>query len=178
MSIIIGLITKNNQLFLASDKRGIQNGIIDDNFKKLLPLRPKLYFGMTGLAEYGSIIYENVLRLPNFKEMSVKDIINSFDEFYSQIDTKSTVLVAGKMEDDEVFIWTKRTGAESHLIKHDKQNIVSAINTNHNLELFESRLREEIITSEGYYVTAMRKTIEYASTIDPTISKDCDLILI
>jgi len=179
MSIIIGLITINNQLFLASDKRAIHsNGLVNDNYKKLYLLRPKLYFGMTGIAEYGLMIYERVMKLSNFNEMSVQDIINSFNDCHKQIDLDSTIMVAGIMEDNEAFIWSKNTRGEARFIKRDKQSLMYSINTNKNLDKFESRFREEIIKSGGFFVTAMRNTIEYASTIDHTISNDYDLILI
>jgi hypothetical protein len=179
MSIIIGLITRNNQLFLTSDKRAIHsNGFVNDNYKKLLQLRPKLYFGMTGIAEYGLLIYEKVRKLPNFNEMSVQDIINSFNKYHKQMVIDSTIMVAGIMEDSEAFIWSKNTRGEARFIKRDKQSLMYSINTNNNVDKFESRFREEIIKSEGFFVTAMRNTIEYASTIDHTISNDYDLILI
>ena len=179
MSIIIGLITMNNQVFLASDKRAIlSNGLVNDNYKKLYPLRPKLFFGMTGIAEYGLHVYKSVMLLPNFDKMKVQEIINSFNEHYYQNDINSTIMIAGIMDDDEAFIWSKNTLGDVRLIKRDKLSLMYSISTNNNQDKFVSKFRNEIIKSKGFFVTAMRKTIEYASTIDDTISNDYDLILI
>lgn len=176
MSIIIGLIDTKNHVYLAADKRAIRSsGIIDDNFKKFLPLRQNLYFGMTGIAELGIMIYNKVTELPTFNEMAVQDIINAFDIQYKQMNLDSTILVAGKFENNEAFIWNKNTSGETRFIKRDKKDILYSINTNNNLDKFEPKFREEVIKSRGNLVAAIKNTIEYASTIDKTISKNFDI---
>jgi hypothetical protein len=178
MNIVIGLITKNNQLFLTFDKKAIPSkDVIHDNHKKLFPLRPKLYFGVISSVENELLIIEKVLESSRFEVMKIQDIINLLNENY-KIENESAIMLAGIMEDGEAFIWSKKTGGESRLLKRNKHELIYLINTINNSEKLVTRMQEEIIKSEGFVVTAMRKTIEYASTIDRSVSDDYGLILI
>jgi len=51
MSIVICAVPFCTKLYLASDKRAIRNGKVDDNFQKIFELRKDVYYSITGTAE-------------------------------------------------------------------------------------------------------------------------------
>jgi len=65
MSIVICAIYKNQNFFIASDRRAIRNGVIDDNYPKIFNIRSGLYFGMTGIAEDGLKVFAQIKQIAN-----------------------------------------------------------------------------------------------------------------
>lgn len=177
MSIIIGVISKNNQLFLGADTRAIlPSDKIDDDYDKIFKIRPDLYFGITGIAEYGLAIKDRLLMLPDINQLFIVEIIQYLDSIYTDKHSHSTVLLSGRLETNQAFIWNKNTLGENRLIKSDGLDTLYSINSNDNTEFFEKRFVQEVGQTNFDFIMSIRNTIEYASTIDHTISSTCKIV--
>ena len=74
MSIVICAVPFATKLYLASDKRAIQNGKVSDDFKKIYNLRENTYYSITGIAEPGIWYFD---RLKEHPELSIKELIRT-----------------------------------------------------------------------------------------------------
>ena len=172
MSIVICVIDRKYKIYLASDKRAIKNGIIDDNYQKIYKIRENLYFGMTGIAELGIQILDII---KEFKDLNASTIIKKSSEAIEESQDKLTIMICGKLESGELFCWQKNNSGEEQLIK-ENNDINFSISSNENINIHSKSLEYQI-TNYGIK-KGILNTIEYASTIDDTISKEYDMIII
>lgn len=178
MSIIIGILTSTEKLIIASDKRVIihHKNIVDDNYQKVFKLRNNLYLGITGKAEYGIIIKNRIIEFQ--KEKTISEIIEFTNLIYKQNHLKSTIMITGRFENKKLFIWSKNTDGELTFAESEKGLIKYSINTTDNIDLITRMFKHEIENTKSNYDLTIKRTIEFASTIDKTISKNYDLILL
>ena len=101
MSIVICVVDKNSRFYMASDLRAIRDGIIYDDYQKVFELKPRVYFGMTGIAEAGHAVLD---KLRPLTKLSVDEIIKKTDEIIQYSSTILTVMLAGQNEQGDFFI--------------------------------------------------------------------------
>ncbi|WP_025161851.1 hypothetical protein [Paraclostridium bifermentans] len=171
MSIVICVIDKNDKLYLASDKRAVRNGVVDDDYKKIYKIKNNVYFGMTGIAEEGLKVLSNIEK---FKYKSVYEIIENVSSIIDISDINLTVMISGKDESGDLFCWQKNNSGETSLIKGNSEEIKFAISSNDDISIFSEKLQMEIIDSG--INQGIINTIEYASSINSYISRNYDLI--
>lgn len=177
MSIVISVIEKNRKLYIASDKRGIKKGVARDDYQKIHRLSEDLYFGMTGIYEAGLEFFNFIKEYAtNDKYRLISNISKSFDSFFrTDKPEKLAIIVAGRCDSRNFFIWTKNIQGETEFIKGSTEKFGIVVSANDKIEIFRRQLLEELIRSELNVKDAIIKTIEYASEIDSTISKEHDL---
>jgi len=179
MSIVISVIEKNEKLYIASDKRGKRRGIIDNSYQKIYQLSKNLYFGMTGIYEAGLMVLDYI------KTCDVNNIDNLIEKtnnfFNSSFRTdkpeKLAIIVAGRYNSGNFFIWSKTVQGETKFIK-GSNNIEFTVSSNKNIKYFSRCLEEQIekkIRLGTGIKDAIIETIEYASKIDSSISKEYEL---
>jgi len=164
----MGILTQDNHLILVADKRAKKDGIINDNFSKIFYLRENLYFGITGIAEYGLEVKD--LLQPQLN-CSTEEIIRFADSIYTINETSSTIMIFGKLLNNRAFVWSKNSKGKVTYTETSIGNISFTINTSINIKLIESKFIEEIKSSKVVnYELAIKNTFEYASIIDSSIS--------
>lgn len=166
MSIIICAIYKNQEFYIASDLRAIRNGVVYDNYIKIFEIRPRLYFGMTGIAEEGLAVLDQIKQLTNIPSAELVSVI---DVIFSPKPFNLTIMLAGQNEAGDFFIWQKNNYGETTCVKGNHNNIGYAISTtdrkNEIAQFFETYIEANMPLD-----LSINKTIDFASTIEPTIS--------
>ena len=176
MSIIIGIISKENNLIIGADTRAVlHNGTINDNFQKLFKIRHNLFIGITGIAEYGIGVIKGLLEFERIKDLTNKEIIDLINLNYPILKLDSTILIAGKNDNNIAFIWTKSTTGTIELLEGNGRDVFYSINSTSNIDSFESKLKQTIVSTNHDYFISVMKTIQYASEIDKTISSKSDI---
>ena len=175
MSLVFGILTHNNCLILAADKRAKKDGIIDDNFTKVFCLRENLYFGITGIAEYGLAV-KDILQ-PHVNS-PIEEFINFANSIYIPNNTSSSIMICGRHTNNVAFIWSKNTKGEVTYMETLAEGIQWTINTSINLKLIDLKFGSEIQSSNIDYDIAIKKTFEYAATIDDSISSTYEVFKI
>jgi len=172
MSIVICVVNRNNEFFMAADKRAKKDGIINDNYQKLFKLKEDVYFGMTGIAEEGHKILNKLMYCTY---LSPTGLIKFTDLNFQPSNKILTVMIAGKNEKGDFFIWQKNHKDEIVIADVSVDNIAFSLSTNDNSELFNNHLRSELETGK-LIEDAIKNTINFASEIDATISKNFDIV--
>lgn len=175
MSLVMGILTHDNHLILVADKRAKKDGIINDNFSKIFCLRENLYFGITGIAEYGLAVKDV---LEPYLNCSIEEIIRFADSIYTTNETSSTIMICGKKPNNISFVWSKNSKGEVVYMETSIGNVSYTINTSINIKLIDLKFIEEIKSSSVDYDLAIKNTFEYASTIDNSISSTYELFKI
>jgi len=172
MSIVICVVNRNNEFCMAADKRAIKNGIINDNYQKLFKLKEDVYFGMTGIAEKGHKVLKQLMYNTH---LSVTELIKLTNSMVKPNQSKLTIMIAGKDEKGNFFIWQKNHKSEIVIADVSVDNIAFSLSTNENSELFDNYLRSELQAGK-FIEEAIINTIKYASEIDDSISKDFHIV--
>jgi len=167
MSLVLGILTQDNRMILAADKRAIKNGIVNDDFTKIFRLRDDLYFGMTGIAEYGLVVKS---KLELHLNMTVKEIIDFADSIYTPNLFDSAIMICGRLQNHVGFIWTKNTENDCTYIETLEGDTQYSILTATNSNLIASRFVKELKLSNFNCNLAINNTFKYASQIDDSIS--------
>jgi len=173
MSIIICVVEKDKTFYLASDKRAIKNGIIKDNYKKIYELKRHVYFSMTGIAEVGLGVLAKIQDKIN---LPIKDFLIEVDNEVIVNNKTLTVMISGIDENNKLFIWQKNNSGDIRIVDLGPDLISYSISSNDNSDLFEEHLRKCIISGRQIQY-CIADTINYASSIDYTISSGYDLIM-
>lgn len=166
MSIIICVVVRNRQLFIASDRRAIRNGQVSDDFEKVHKIGQDVFFGMTGIAEIG----EEVLRqLQTIEHPSSLDLIHRATELVVPSQQKLTIMLAGKDEAGNFFVWQKNNDQDVCNSCINENNIAYSISGG---DAVDDRVRPFLLNllPQVSVPQALSDTIRFASTIDPTIS--------
>ena len=171
MSIIISAVQFNKIFYIASDKRAIRRSVVFDNYQKIYEIRPRIFYAMTGIAEEGLHLLDQIRRLENFP---VTDLIAKADEAFTPSSVTLTIIIAGQNESNEFFIWQKNNRGSERRADIRDNNIAFSISANNNLQQFTSHF-EKLIHSGVRVEGAIVKTIAYASGIDPSISQVYDM---
>jgi len=176
MSIVISVIEKNEKLYIASDKRGTRRGIREDRYQKIYQLSKNLYFGMTGIYEAGLKVLDYIKTCCDVNNIDnlIKKINNFLDSFFREDKPEElAIIVAGRYDSRNFFIWTRNIQGETKFIK-GSNNIEFSVSSNKNIKCFSRHLKEQIILRKDIK-GAIIETIEYASKIDSSISKEYEL---
>lgn len=172
MSIIICVVEKNKTFYIASDKRAIKNGIINDDYKKIYELKKRLYFAMTGIAEIGLVVLDKIKNKVNYP---IKDFINMVEREIPINATKLTITIAGLDENNRYFIWQKNNLGEITNADIGSDKIAYSISGNDEIGLFRSYFEKCVISGKPIQY-CIANTINYASSIDNSISSKYELI--
>ena len=177
MSIVISVIDKNKKFYIASDKRGKRNGVINDNYKKIYPLSKNCYFGMTGTYEAGLDILNLIKKIEwNDRIDLIKGSLLCFDSYC--IDKKlqkMTMVIAGKDEEGFFILQRNINGGKMDVkISEGSKNIEYALNASDSIDELKKHLEDKIISGQAIRDSII-ETIKYASTIDDSISEKYDL---
>ena len=176
MSIFICAVYKNSKMFLASDKRAIKNGIVNNNFNKNLMLRPKIYYSMTGTAEPGLWFFDRLGEMSDLSDLDVKEALEWIEkDFPIHGFPKLAIVLAGKDEEDNFFIFTINSEGKIDRPLITSENLAYAVSSNNNIPLF-SRYFEDMLKQSPSIENAMSATIQYASTVDHSISKKFEIV--
>ena len=175
MSIVISVIESNRKFYIASDKRGERGGIKSDSYKKICQLDKDLYFGMTGIYEAGLVVL-NHIRSCNLND--INSLTEKISEFFASFSgrnkpEKLTIMVAGRDNTGNFFIWQRNIQGETKLM-NGSENIEYALSSNDKIEILAKYFEKQII-SGSEVKDAIAKTIQYASDIDSSISKEYEL---
>jgi len=175
MSIIISVIERDKKLYIASDKRGTRKGKVRDDYQKIFQLDEGLYFGMVGIAEAGLGILSFIRENYAGDRYSLIEKVDAFFEscFRTAKPEKLAIVLAGKGSDGDFFIWQKNIQGEVKMTK-SLGMIDFAINSNDKGAIFVKYFQSKIVFAPNVK-NAIIETIEYASTIDPSISKEYEL---
>lgn len=172
MSIVICIIEKDQNFYLASDLRAIREGKTSDDFQKVFELKSEVYFGMTGIAESGFPILEK-LRKENFKTKN--EVIHLANKFFQPDPLNLSIMLCGKNEKGGYFCWQKNNTGKIAEIDVRPSNIGFAICSNENVNKFNNHLTLLLGTGESVE-TAIADTIRFASNTDQTISPAYNII--
>lgn len=173
MSIVICVVNRNNEFCIAADKRAKKDGIINDNYQKLFKLKEDVYFGMTGIAEEGHKILNKLMYCTH---LSPRGLIKFTDLNFQPSNKILTIMIAGKNEKGDFFIWQKNHKGEILIADVAIDNIAFSLSTNENSELFNNHLSSELKTGK-FIEEAIINTIKFASEIDDSISKDFHIVM-
>lgn len=166
MSIVICAIYKNQLFYIASDLRAIRNGAVYDNYIKIFEIRPRLYFGMTGIAEEGLLVLDEIKQLTN---MPTAELVSAIDMTFSPKPYNLTIMLAGQDESGDFFIWQKNDTGKTNFIKATQNDIHYAISTTEIKDEISEFFKARIITGIPLGIS-IPETIKFASTMDPRIS--------
>lgn len=97
MSIVISVIEKNEKVYIASDKRAIKNGQINDNYQKI-------YFVMTGIEE--DWLFQ-LAHIKLYKKKESSKLIKICDNLSLKKFEKLAISMVGINENKNCFIWQK-----------------------------------------------------------------------
>ena len=174
MSIVICVVKFGRKMYLASDKRAIKDGRVSDDFQKTFQIREKVFYSITGIAEPG-IWYLD--RLKERYKMSIKDLINWCDiDFVTHSFPKLAILISGKDENGDFFIWSKNDSGESNMADVGFNKIAFTISSNQNILLFNNHFSNAVVAGNSMK-DSIASTIRMASSIDKSISPTFDLIV-
>ncbi|CAG0989690.1 hypothetical protein ANAEL_02221 [Anaerolineales bacterium] len=165
MSIVICTVINNSRLLIGSDHRAIRDGQIYDNYQKIYNLKPTIFFAMTGIAENGLSIFGSLQQMSN---QSSADIISAADNLLIPSESKLTIMLAGKSEDGNFFVWQKNNNGQIAVQEITSDKASFSISTTDNIDIIINCFRGllSIIPPQ----IAISETIKFASTIDNTIS--------
>ncbi len=105
MSIVICAVENNREFVIAADKRANNNGVITDNYTKILQLRPGIFYGMTGFAQIGRNFFDIMLKPRS--HLNSKELISFVDTEFKPMPKELTMTIAGRDEENNFFIWQK-----------------------------------------------------------------------
>jgi hypothetical protein len=173
MSIVICAIKNNREFVIAADKRAINNGVIRDDQKKILQLRPGIFYGMTGRAQIGQQFFDLMLKPKS--DLNSKDILSFVDNEFTPMPEKLTMTIAGRDEESNLFIWQKNNEG---IIKYPQVGeglLTCSIASNENTPIWEDYflMQCQFVSLEEAAIL----TIHYAAEKDKnkTISREYDL---
>ena len=172
MSIVICVVNRNREFCIAADKRAKKDGVINDNYQKLFKLKKDVYFGMTGIAEEGHKILNKLMYCTH---LSPTGLIKFTDLSFQPNNKILTIMIAGKNEKGDFFIWQKNNKNEIVIADVSVENIAFSLSTNDNSELFNDYLSSELKTGK-LIEEAIINTIKFASERDASISKNFDIV--
>ena len=175
MSIVISVIEENKKLYIASDKRGKRRNGISDDYQKIYQLAEDLYFGMTGIYEAGVYVWNHIKEYDVSDKYRLIENINIFFASCFKMDKpeRLAIMIAGRDNNGDFFVWQKNIQGETKFIK-GSEKIEFAISSNDKIEIFGEYFKKKIIS--GLSVRdAIIRTIEHASKIDSSISKEYEL---
>jgi hypothetical protein len=176
MSIVICAVYKNSKMCLASGKRAIKNGIVHNNFNKILMLRPKIYYAITGTAEAGLWFFDRLGEMSGSSDLDVKELLEWIEkDFPIHGFPKVAIVLAGKDEENNFFIFTIDSEGTINRPVITGENLAYAVSANNNIPLF-SRYFGNMLKRSPSIESAMSATIQYASTVDHSISKKFDIV--
>jgi 20S proteasome alpha/beta subunit len=158
---------------MAADKRAKKDGIINDNYQKLFKLKEDVYFGMTGIAEKGHKVLKQLMYNTHF---STTELIKLTNSMVKPSQKKLTIMIAGKNEEGNFFIWQKNNEGQTEIANVSVNNIAFSLNTNDNSELFNNHLTSELEAGKSIE-EAIINTIKFASEKDDSISKDFHIVM-
>jgi hypothetical protein len=175
MSIVICAIQNNKKFVIAADKRAITNGVVRDDYKKILQLRTGIFYGMTGSAELGQRFFDSMLKpRSNFNS---KAIISFVDNEFTAMPQKLTMTIAGRDEENNFFIWQKNNKGILKYPQVGDDLLTMSIAANENVSI--PRLEDYFLLQQQFVPLeeAVVLTIRYAAENDrdKTISQECDL---
>lgn len=172
MSIVICIVKQNKEFYLASDHRAVRNGIVEDNYQKVYGIKENVYFGMTGIAEEGHKILNE---LKNYSGNSSRDLILYADSIIHPSAIRLTVMLSGADENGDFFIWQKNHKGEVTNATINDSSIAFSISSNQYINVYNKYLGA--LLSSGIEIEkAIELTIEIASKMDNTISPTFNLI--
>lgn len=167
MSIVICAVEYNRKFYIASDRRAIKGGVVNDDYQKIYEIRPHVYFAMTGIAEAGLRLLEHIRQRA---KLPISAMIKAVDKAFKPNPFTLTIMIAGQDETKNYFIWQKNNKGEKTEASATDEDIAYSIGANDNIHQFEVYFAKQV--KSGYGIEqAIVNTINYASTIDPTISK-------
>jgi hypothetical protein len=176
MSIFICAVYKNSKMCLASGKRAIKNGIFNNDFNKILMLRPKIYYSMTGASEPGLWFFDRLGEMSDLSDLDVKELLEWIEkDFPVHGFTKLAIVMAGKDEENNFFIFAINSEGKIERPLITSENLAYAVSANSNIP-FISRYFENTLKQGPSIESAMSATIQYASTLDHSISKEFDIV--
>ena len=175
MSIVISVIEENKKLYIASDKRGKRRNGVSDDYQKIYQLAEDLYFGMTGIYEAGLHVWNYIKEYDvSDRHRLIKKINVCFDScFKKDKPEKLAIMIAGRDNNGDFFVWQKNIQGETKFIK-GSENIELAISSNDKIEIFGEYFKKQKTSGLSVRDTIIR-TIEHASKIDSSISKEYEL---
>jgi len=149
--------------------------VVKDNYQKIYPLAEDLYFAMTGVYEAGLEVLKAIKGYDvNDRDSFVENVGNFFDFFFrANKPEKLTILIAGRNNNRNFFIWQRNIKGDTNVVNGSK-NIEYAISSNDKMKDFGEYLENQIKLGLNCK-DAMIKTIEYASKINSSISKEYEL---
>lgn len=175
MSIVICAVYNNSRLFFGSDTRAIKNNIVNDDFKKIFNIRPDIYLGMTGEAEPGFWYIDRIKQLNHLDTISLLNWIEL--DFPTHNFPKLAIILAGKDEQGNFFIYSQNHEGLISRPFVPQKDLVFTVSANANISLF-GKYFERCFINGIEIKQAIQSTISYASTIDPSISDKCDLVIL
>jgi hypothetical protein len=174
MSIVINAVIKNEILLIASDLRAVKNGVVQDNFKKIFKIRPCCFYSITGIAEAGIWFLD---RIKKNSGLSVADLLKWADvDFDLHKFPTLTITFSGKDERGNFFIWQKNNSGQKHMPMIEPSGITYTLSANDNIPIFAECFEEFVLKLP--LNEAISRTIEYAATIDTSISKEHEIIVV
>jgi len=175
VSIVVCVVNCNRTFYIASDRRAVTGGVVRDDFKKIVELRPRVYFAMTGLAEMGLVIRDQLERLRN---STVTELLSTADTVFQPGPIRMIIMIAGQREEGGFFIWQKNNRGQVLAPDITETHIVYSFACRSELsQRFETHFKCQLETGERI-ANAIADTIRYASTVDESISREHDLICV
>ena len=172
MSVVICVIDRAQDLYLAADRRAVQFGVKRDDYSKIYEIRPKLYVGITGLAELGDVVVQDAKKQ---SELSVSELIEHLDSRVQPSPTRLTVTLAGRDDQGGLFVWQKTNEGKTLKPEVRPEEVVTSTASTGKNGAIHAKLISELRKREGIE-KAIRKTVEYASTIEHSISPSFELV--
>lgn len=174
MSIVINAVLNNEILLIASDLRAVKKGVVQDNFKKIFKIRPYCFYSITGIAEAGIWFLDRVKKNSG---LTIADLLKWADvDFNHHKFPALTITFSGKDEQGNFFIWQKNNSGQKHMPIIEPSGLTYTLSANDNILILAKRFEEFV--SKLPLNEAISRTIEYAATIDTSISKEHEIIVV
>lgn len=172
MSIVISVIEKNEKVYIASDKRAIKNGQINDNYQKIYKINEKVYFGMTGIAEDGLF---QLAHIKLYKKKESSELIKICDNLSLKQFEKLAISLVGINENKNCFIWQKNNQDLKTFEIGKEETINYSINSNDNIDLYSDFFKTQLLKGNSV-IKSIGETIIFASENDSSISRKYEII--
>ncbi len=174
MSIIITVLnfTSGEMLMVGDTRATTKNKITDevisvnDNYKKIFKITDSVFFGSTGDAREGKILYDKLIQSELKKPSEIIQYAQNITDL--AIKDNSTFIISGCYDDGKLFFWHRESNRTPEFIKDDS-DLRYFIHT-HKLilnDFFEDQIKRSL-----NILNSIIKTIDFAATHDETICRN------
>lgn len=128
MSIVIATLEQNKVINIFGDQRMVEEDISGSNYKiheiqKVFKLSDTILFGMTGDAEWGHLLANEISK---DQDKLPSQLIQTIKKFNITPKEHSTFILGGKYDDGDLFLFGYRTIGDELFYKNESECIIAS----------------------------------------------------